>query len=138
MNLLNGRVAEPDNVNRSIDLNNSIKSPSAESVNTVILIKPTADESKALINDHFEIVAAVEKSKFGRLNVNNVKTNKRKGLIIATVENSTPAIIAELLAVTSLGKWKVECYLPNKDKFKARVFWPISESTDIEKAKEII
>ena len=36
-------------------------------------------------------------------NVNNIKTNRRKGLIIATVENLNPAIVMELLAVTSLG-----------------------------------
>ena len=32
---------------------------------------------KALINDPFEIVAAVEESKFDHLNVNNIKQKKR-------------------------------------------------------------
>ena len=66
-------------VNNNSQINTFI--PSATSVmvskeTTVILIKPTSENSKELINNPFEIVAAVEKSKFGRLNVNNIKINK--------------------------------------------------------------
>ena len=45
---------------------------------TVILIKPKSDNARDLINDPVEILNAIKNSKFGKLNINDFKTNKRK------------------------------------------------------------
>ena len=109
--------------NSNPDNNNPVRSINK----IVIIIKPISENCKEFINNPFEIVNAIEKSKFGKLNVNNITTNKWKGLIIATVENSAPAIISELLAVKKLGEWYVDCYIPNRDRFKTGVTWPIGD-----------
>ena len=104
----------------------------------VIIIKPEQDKVQDLINNPIEIVTAVEESKFGKLNVKDIKTNKRKGVLVAYVKGATTAIVEELVQVQNLGRWKVHCYVPNKDKFKLGVISPISTSSDIQKIKLIL
>ena len=120
------------------NVNNNVNQASLANSKTVIIIKPLSENSRNLINNPFEIVKTMEDSKFGRLNVNKISTNKRKGLIVATVEKSTPAVLSELLAVKRLGNWDVECYIPAHLKYKVGVIWPIGQDTDLGKVKEII
>ena len=47
-------------------------------------------------------------------------------------------MVDELLKVTHLGKWEVECYIPNRERFKSGVISPISISSDIALIKDII
>ena len=73
----------------------------------VIIITPDQEIGKELINDPIEIVSAVDNSKFDKLNVTDIKTNKRKGLLVAHLKDATSSIVEELLKVQNLGKWKV-------------------------------
>ena len=94
--------------------------------------------SYIIISNPFEIGKTMKYSKFGTLNAKGITTNKRKRVIIATLENSTPAILNELLEITWLGKWKVECYVPNRDKHKVGVIWPVWDNTDLLKVKDVL
>ena len=105
---------------------------------TIIIIKPESDKAKELINDPIEIVTAIEQSKYGKLKIDDIRTNKRKGLLVAYVKQQTPAIIEELVKVKKIGKWNVQCYLPNRERFKAGVISPVSTTADIEKVKLIL
>ena len=111
---------------------------SGNTKDAVILIKPEIDDPRKLINDPVEIVTAIEVSKFGKLNISDIRTNKRKGILIANVKNCTQSVIDELLNVQYLGKWKVKCYRPNRDIYKAGVISPINTDTDLDKIKQII
>ena len=104
--------------------------------NTIILIKPTKKNGKDLINDPITSVKVIQDSKFGKLNVSNIKTNKRKGLLVAEMEQVTPGLIEELLSVKCVGKWKVHCYIPERVRNKYGVISPISIDTDLNKIKE--
>ena len=105
---------------------------------TIILIKPEVENPQELINNPVEIVAAIEASKFGKLNIKDIKTNKRKGLLVAKIDHSSPAIVSELINVQCLGKWPVKCYIPNSERYKSGVISPISSMADISKIKEVI
>ena len=105
---------------------------------TIIIIRPDQEIAKELINDPIEIVSAVDNSKFGKLNVTDIRTNKRKGLLVAHLKDATSSIVEELLKVQNLGKWKVSCYIPNKDKFKVGVISPINTNSDLEKINTML
>ena len=111
---------------------------SVDSMPGVLLIKPTSDNCKDLINNPLEIISVIKASKFGKLNIDDITTNKRKGLLVAKIKNPTQAIILELLAVKTLGKWPVTVYVPNRDRFRIGVISPVSATTDIGKLKEAI
>ena len=123
-----------------IILSNTPHSLSDNTKDAVILIKPEIDDPRKLINDSVEIVTAIEASKFGKLNISDIRTNKRKGILIANVKNCTQSVIYELLNVQYLGKWKVKCYRPHRDIYKAGVISPINTNTDtdLDKIKQII
>ena len=104
----------------------------------VILIKPTSDNGKELINNPLEIINRIKNSKFGKLNINDITTNKRKGLLVAKIRNPTDAIMLELLQVKALGSWPVHCYVPNRDRFKIGVISPISTDVDIRALRELM
>ena len=105
---------------------------------TVIIIKPDTENVMDLINDPIEIVSAVEQSKFGKLKVDDIRTNKRKGLLVAYVKDVSSEIVEELVKVQSMGKWKVQCYVPNGERFRAGVISPVSTAADLEKVKIIL
>ena len=97
----------------------------------IILIRPRVSNAKELLNDPIEIVSAIKQSKFGVLNIIDIKTNKRKGLLVA--EFSKPGyIIEELLNVKHLGKWEVECCIPNRDKYSVGVISLVGFKSDNE------
>ena len=116
----------------------TLHSLSGNTTEAVILIKPEIEDPRKLINDPVEIVTAIEVSKFGKLIISDIRTNKRKGLLIANVKNCTQSVIDEHLNVQYLGKWKVTCYRPNRDIFKSGVISPINTDTDLDKIKQII
>ena len=106
----------------------------------VLLIRLTSDNCKDLINNPLEIISVIKASKFGKLNIDDITTDIRKGLLVTKIKNPTQAIILELLAVKTLGKWPVTVYVPNRDRFRIGVISPVSTSTttDIGKLKEAI
>ena len=71
---------------------------------TIIIIKPESDKGKELINDPIEIVTALEQSKYGKLKIDDIRTNKRKGLLVAYVKQQTLVTIEELVKVKKLDK----------------------------------
>ena len=141
-----GELAVPSQISEVISAQNRIDSQRTATDTqsgiacreTIILIKPEADKVNELMNDPIEIVTAIENSKFGKLNVKDIKTNKRKGLIVACVKEQSPAIIQELVNVKRIGKWKVDCYIPRKDRFKVGVISPISTGANVDKIKDIL
>ena len=90
-----------------------------------------------MLNDPIEIVSAIKNSKFGRLNVTEIKTNKRKGLLVAEVRKPK-TVVEELLNVKHIGKWEVQCYLPNCDKFTVGVISPVSMNSDLKQIQDLL
>ena len=99
--------------------------------------KPTSENAKDPINNPLEIISVIKNSKFGKLYVDDITTNKRKGILVAKIKNPTDAIILEL-SFKALGNWPVMCYVPNRDRFRIGVISPVSIDTDIKQLKDNI
>ena len=116
------------NCNVSDSQSSLVNNSGNNSSEAVILFKLTSDNSKDLINNSLEIISRI---KNGKLNINDITTNKRRGLLVAEVKNPTDAIMLELLQVKALGIWPVHCYVPNSDCFTIEVINPVSTNVDI-------
>jgi hypothetical protein len=120
----------------SDDVNATLRSTGT---GTVVIIKPSSDNINELMNDPIEIATIIKESLFGSLNMKDVRTNKKKGLIIAELKQQpNPEIMKNLLDITCLGSWQVKCYLPNSEIYKIGVISPVSVNTNMEKIKELI
>ena len=51
------------------------------------LIKLTSENAKDLINNPLEIISVIKNSKFGKLYVDDITTNTRKGILVAKIKN---------------------------------------------------
>ena len=104
----------------------------------VILITPEPRKAKDLINNPIEVTEMLDKGVFGKIDVEDVRINKRKLIITVQIKDPTDAIIQEILATEKLGDWNIHCSIPNSDKFKYGVISPVHQSTDIEKIQDMI
>ena len=101
--------------------------------NRIILIKP---ESSDLIRNPLEISKCL-KSSFSGHDIKDIRTNKRKNLII--VETVAPIKNPNsLLKISMLGKWKVECSFPKIEMEVYGVIFPISYDIDLDELKKEI
>jgi hypothetical protein len=103
--------------------------------NSVVLIKPSDPNNRELLNNPIELAAVLDGSPFGKYKMKDIRTNKRKNIITAEIENPTKEILQELLSVTCLGKWKVNCSQPNSEIHKYGVISPVSINADLEQIK---
>ena len=58
---------------------------------TVIIIKPTADNVKDLINNPVEIIKATKNSLFNCPDIKDIRVNKRKNILVAEMKESNSA-----------------------------------------------
>jgi hypothetical protein len=105
---------------------------------TVVIIKPLSNNLNELMNNPIEIASIIKESIFGTVNLKDVRTNTKKGLIIAELQQPNAEIMRKLIDITHLGSWQVKCYLPNSELFKVGVISPVSLNTDMDKIKELI
>ena len=103
--------------------NNTLRS---QGYGTVIIIKPTADNVKDLINNPVEIIKATKNSLFNCPEIKDIRVNKRKNILVAEMKESNSAKLKYLLEVEMLGTWAVKCYQPNSDLFHHGVISPVA------------
>ena len=103
----------------------------------VILIKPVGECGRDLMNDPIEIANVIHESPFGTLDM-DIRTNKKKGLIVAELKTPDATTINKLLTIEKLGSWEVKCYLPNSDLYKVGVISSISINADLDTLKTLI
>lgn len=108
----------------------------SEGQGVVILVKPLGENYRDLINDPLEISELLDSSDFAKADLNDIRINKRKAIISIELKRREPAVIEKLLTITKLGKWNIQCYLPNTDKYISGVIWPIHINADLVKVKE--
>ena len=109
----------------------------SEGDQSVILIKPTGENLKKLINNPIEIVKALKESPFSKYNDKIVRSNKRKELIVIEMKSSLDKI-PELIRVTKIGNWPVICYQPKSDVYKHGVIYPIDRTVPLDELLEMI
>ena len=115
----------------------SYASQSSDGRCSVILIKPTGENAKKLINNPVAIVKALKESSFSRFNDKQVRINKRKELIAIDMKSSLEKI-PELLRTDKIGNWPVYCYQPKSDVYRYGVIYPVDRNADLNELLEMI
>lgn len=110
----------------------------SQGLHTVVIVKLTDVNSLNLINNPVLLSKEIQNSTFGTIQVKDIRVNKRKNLIIVELDQPDHEIIQSLLKVTKLGRWTVECYLPNADLYKSGVIAPVSTEADIEEIRGLM
>ena len=102
---------------------------------SIIIIKP---EKPDLLHDPLEITRVIANSPFSHYLMKDIRTNKKKNLIIAELASPNPSAIKNLLLVEKLGNWKVTCYQPKQDSEICGVISPIAQNVDINEVKSLL
>lgn len=98
---------------------------------TVILIKFSDDDCKVLTNPIL-INKLIVTSEFKHLKIKDIRPNNRKNILaIEAINPLTTEETEKLTNITKLGTYEVKCEVPNSDKFKYGVIYPISLDTDL-------
>ena len=102
--------------------------------NKVVIISP---ESTELLKNPLKYARTIKESDLGGKYKEYIKiiyTNKRKNLIVVEFFGN-PDIMREVQKMTTLGSWKVSCYIPNEDTTVSGVISPIDCDLDLEELK---
>ena len=110
----------------------------SEGKKRVIIIKPLEVDGKSLVNNPIEMVSVLKESEFGKINMEDIRVNKRKGVIVVEAKYGEPLEVDKLTRINRLGKWPVKCYMPNNERFKNGVISPIELDVELEKVKESV
>ena len=122
---------------KSSQSNVSNYTTTSNGVKSIIIIKPVGEAGKTAITKPGLFCEAFEKSAFSRVEVEDVRTNKRKGLFSVELKNKpNDQELKAILETTVLGPWKVECYMPDRSKYKYGVINPIDVDTDLNILKQ--
>lgn len=99
----------------------------------IVIIKPTAPNAKELISDPVEIINCIQNSPFNNTDkIADIRVNKRRNIIVAELKKGDQVLINQLLEVTNLGSWSVECSQPNTDTVHYGVISPIGLNTKLQ------
>ena len=102
----------------------------------VILIK--LDDPKLLHNPVL-LAKEINKSNFNDCEIENVRTNKKKNLIIIEFKNSPDQErLRKLLSIDKIGTYKIQCSIPNSDSNVCGVISPISIDLEVKEISENI
>jgi hypothetical protein len=132
---------EPSNMSSDSHLQLAKKKPAVNCTlisngqRSVIIIKPNGLNAKELINDPIEVTEQLEKSPFGKIDMKDVRINKKKGIIVTEIKEPNSDILASLLQIKKLGNWDISCYIPNREQYRCGVIWPVSARTNLESLK---
>ena len=84
------------------------------------------------------MVAELKVSEFDEVNMEVVRVNKRKDVIIVEANYRESLKLDKLLRISRLGNWSVKCYMPNNECFKNGVISPTELDVELEKVKESV
>ena len=118
-------------------LNNTLNSMGSMKV-ILIQILPAEDyDVREPLTNPLLLNKIIYKSPFATLlNISDIRINIRRTLV--AIENSTMLTdheTTQLLKITNLDKYKINCYLPNSDILQSGVISPISINTDLAEFK---
>lgn len=133
LNVTDSSHIQPSGSNRpQIPINSTLRSTD---LGTVVIIQPS---SKNLLSNPVAVAKALKNSPFGKHKMKDIRTNKRKNFIVSELETYDPQVIKELIEVTKLGEWEVQCFQPKNDMGKSGVFGPLSLEASLADLKEHI
>ena len=101
----------------------------------VILITP---ESPRLINNPAEVARVLKESPFENVGKSDVRTNKKKNMIVIELKNPNEETKQSLLKVKNLDRWAVKCSQPITEILTYGVIGPIDTDVNIDDIKEEI
>ena len=104
--------------------------PTAQQGGPVVLIRPVATSIKMLTSPE-QLCAALEAAPFDTMSITDVRVNGRKGLVAIELAPDSAASVAELLKLTVVGPWTVQCSLPNSEKYSYGVINSIDVDADL-------
>ena len=115
--------------------NNTLES---ENEGTVLIVKPAAEQARELINNPIEINKQISNSEFSKHKMKDIRINKRRKLIVMQLEEKSTKVIEKLLKVKKMGNVEITSYIPDKDRYKYGVVYPISIKVSMEQLLENI
>ena len=136
--------AKPSSSAPSQALSNRVILPTNNTVQsmgkgTVVLVKFQKQDTKNLLSNPILINKLIMNSDFNILRIKDIRKNIHRNLIAVEAENKLNSEeIQKLTSISKLGSYEVECELPNLDKFKTGVVYPISENIDLDELKQQI
>ena len=86
----------------------------SEGVGKVIVIKPKNENA------------------FKSVEIKDIQINRRKAICVVELSEPNLQKLKEFCSIEKIGTWDVECYIPNKDKYKYGVISPIDVEVDLE------
>ena len=98
----------------------------------VLLIRPADESSKKMLTSPETLCEALEADPFSSVSISDVRVNRRTGVLAIEMAASARPLLNNLLQVTQLGKWKVICSLPNRDKYCYGVIGPVDLDSNLE------
>ena len=128
----------PDQIlNRNVNIISVPSNRTLESTGlcSIIIIKPDKPD---LLHDPLEITRVMADSPFSHYLMKDIRTNKKKNLIVAELASPNPSAIKNLLLVEKLGNWKVTCYQPKQDSEICGVISPIAQNVDLMEIKSLL
>lgn len=115
--------------------NNTLES---EKEGTVIIVKPADSQATELISNPLEISRQISNSEFSKHKMKDIRINKRRKIIVMQLEKQNAEVIHKLLKVKKMGDIDITSYIPDKDRYKYGVIYPISTKVNMEQLLENI
>ena len=97
---------------------------------SIIIIKPEENIRK-IMSSPGKFSMALATTDFNKVLIKDIRTNFKKGLIIIELADNSRMQKLQLLQVTQIGDWKVNCYIPTSDQFRVGVVSPIDTKEDL-------
>ena len=110
----------------------------SENEGTVLIVKPEEAQAREVINNPLKLNALIVNSEFNKHKMKDIRVNKRRKIIVMQLENNSAEVIQKLLKVKKLGEIAITSYIPDKDKYKYGVIYPVSTQVNTEQLLESI
>ena len=110
----------------------------SENEGTVLIVKPEEAQAREVINNPLKLNALIANSEFNKHKMKDIRVNKRRKIIVMQLENNSAEVIQKLLKVKKLGEIAITSYIPDKDKYKYGVIYPVSTQVNTEQLLESI
>jgi hypothetical protein len=115
--------------------------PPPQERRVVILMEPTGEDEQAkatFLGSDVKVCRALEQSTYGKIGIEDIHKNYSKGILVVTMKKVTKTQLTELLNVSLIGNWNVQCKLPRSETFKYGVIGPFGKYTTNEEIKECL
>lgn len=108
----------------------------SDGLGLVLVIKPDDEASHSMLKQPEKLCNAIDNSSFKQHNIKDIRINTRKSIVVVEFHQPDIEKLKELAKTVKLEDWNIICHIPNKDKYKYGVIYPISCETNLETIKE--